>query len=200
MFYNIAVGIVRFAMLFIFRLRKRGTENIPKEGGVIMAYNHRSYWDPVVAALTSKRRLKFMAKSELFKNPVFGALIKSLGAFPVNRDKNGIGAIKAAMKILRGGEAMLIFPEGGRIKGGRKAKAKPGVAFIAQMAKVPIIPVNISGEFRWMHKITVSYGEPICLDEYFGKKFTPEEAQEQANVVLGAIYSLDAAETKGQDK
>ncbi len=193
MFYSIAKGIVSFFLIFVFRLRRRGIENVPKEGGVILAFNHKSYWDPVAAALTSKRRLHFMAKAELFKNPLFGGLIKSLGAFPVSRGKNDIGAIKAAMKILRGGEVMLIFPEGGRIKNGKKVKAKAGVAVIAQMAGVPVVPVNISGEYKWLHKITVTYGEPIYLDKPDGKKTDQAAAQAQAENILENIRALGAA-------
>lgn len=190
MLYNIVKGIVRIFLVFVFRLKRRGVENIPKEGGVILAFNHRSYWDPVVAAVTSNRTLHFMAKAELFKNPAFGGLIKKLGAFPVSRGKNDIGAIKAAMKILRNGEAMLIFPEGRRIKDGRKVKAKAGVACIAQMARVPVIPVNISGDYKWMHKITVTYGEPIVLDEYYGKKMDQTAALAEAENILDTIRTL----------
>lgn len=199
MFYSIAKGIVSFALLFVFRLRARGTENVPKEGGVILAFNHRSYWDPVAAALTSKRQLRFMAKSELFEKPILGGLIKSLGAFPIKRGKNDIGAITSAVKILRGGSAMLIFPEGSRIKAGKKVKAKPGVACIAQMARVPVIPVNISGEYKWMRKITVTYGEPVYLDEYYGKKLTLEAASEAAENILNRIRALDISERSGEN-
>lgn len=199
MFYSIAKGIVSFVVVFVFRLKRRGVENVPKEGGVILAFNHRSYWDPVVAAITSKRHLHFMAKAELFKNPIFGGLIKSLGAFPVSRGRNDIGAIKAAMKILRDGETMLIFPEGSRIKNGRKVKAKAGVACIAQMARVPVIPVNISGEYKWMRKITVTYGEPIYLDEYYGKKMDQAAAASEAENILENIRALDN-DLSGEEK
>ena len=112
MFYNIAVWIVRVALLVVFRIKTVGRENIPKEGGVIIAYNHRSYWDPVMAGLTCPRKLRFMAKEELFKNKFFGFLIKSLGAFPISRGHGDLGAIKGSLKILAQGDAMLIFPEG----------------------------------------------------------------------------------------
>ncbi len=188
MFYSIAKVIVRFFLIFVFRLERRGAENVPEEGGVILAFNHRSFWDPVAAAIMSKRHLHFMAKNELFKNPVFGGLIKSLGAFPVSRGRNDIGAIKASMKILRGGEAMLIFPEGRRVKDGKKEKAKPGVSMIAHLAKVPVVPVNISGEYKWLHKITVTYGKPIYYD--FDKKIDQEEMQKLADEVLDEIRAL----------
>lgn len=191
MFYSVVKTIVGFALLFVFRIRRRGAENVPKEGGVILAFNHRSNWDPVIAALAAKRHLCFMAKEELFKNPVFGGLIKKFGAFPVRRGKNDIGAIKTAMKILGGGNVMLMFPEGHRIKDGRIVKAKPGVALIAQMAKVPVVPVCISGNYSWMSKVTVSFGEPIYFDKYYGQKLTQEKVQELADGVLNSVRALD---------
>ena len=190
MFYKVCRVIVRFVMLFVFRLKFVGRENVPKEGGVIVAFNHKSNFDPVIAGLSCKRQLCFMAKEELFKNPVFGTLIKALGAFPVRRGKGDIGAIKASLKILGEGKAMLMFPEGHRIKDGRKVKAKPGVALIAQRAQVPVVPVCISGEYKWMHKITVTYGKPISLEEYYGQKPEQEKIQQLADNVLDEIRAL----------
>lgn len=190
MFYNICYAIVRFVMLFVFRIKVVGGENIPEEGGVIAAFNHKSNWDPVIAGLSCPRPLRFMAKEELFENFVFGALIKKLGAFPVHRGKGDIGAIKSSLKILGEGEAMLMFPEGHRIKDGRKVKAKPGVALIAQRAQVPIVPVNISGEYKWMHRVTVTYGKPVSLEEYYGQKLEQEKIQEIADNVLDEIRNL----------
>lgn len=200
MLYNIAVVIVKIALFFMFRIKTKGIENLPESGGVILAFNHKSNFDPVIAAITSKRKLTFMAKEELFKNPVFGALIKKLGAFPVKRGRSDIGAIKAAMKILNGGNAMLMFPEGHRIKDDKIVKAKPGVALIAQMAKVPVVPVNISGKYSWMNKITVTYGESIDLSEYYGQKLEQAKIQEIADGILNAVRTLDPNVSKGEKK
>lgn len=200
MLYNIAVVIVRIILVFVFRIRVRGSENLPKSGGVILAFNHRSNFDPVIAAITSTRKLTFMAKEELFENPVFGSLIKKLGAFPVKRGRSDIGAIKAAMKILNGGNAMLMFPEGHRIKDNKIVKAKPGVALIAQMAKVPVVPVNISGRYAWMHKITVTYGKPIDLSEYYGQKLEQDKIQEIADGILNSVRALGTDTSKGAEK
>lgn len=190
MFYKVCRVIVRFVMLFVFRLKFVGQENLPAEGGVIVAFNHKSNFDPVMAGLSCKRKLRFMAKEDLFKNPLFGALIKALGAFPVRRGKGDIGAIKSSLKILGEGNVMLMFPEGHRIKDGRKVKAKPGVALIAQRAQVPVVPVCISGEYKWMHKITVTYGKPISLEEYYGQKLEQEKIQQIADNVLDEIRAL----------
>lgn len=198
MLYDVVLTIVKFALLFIFRIRIDGYENVPKEGGVIFAVNHTSNWDPVIAGVSSKRQLRFMAKEELFKNPVFGRIIKKLGAFPVRRGRNDIGAIKAAMKILNSGNVLLMFPEGHRVKNNRVVKAKPGVALIAQMTKVPVVPVNISGKYAWMQKITATYGKPIYLDEYYGQKLSQEKIQEIADGILSSIRELDPKLTEGR--
>lgn len=199
MFYNIVLVIVRFAMLFIFRIKTVGRELVPAKGGVIVAFNHTSNWDPVMAGLTCRRQLCFMAKEELFKNPVFGGLIKHLGAFPVRRGKGDIGSIKAALRILSDDNAMLMFPEGHRIKNNKKVKAKPGVAMIAMKAQVPVVPVYISGEYKWMHKITVIYGKPITFEEYYGKKIEQEQIQLEADKVLEKIRALKVTD-KGDIK
>ncbi len=191
MFYKICRMILRFIMFFAFRFEFNGQENIPETGGVILAYNHRSNWDPVIAGLSSKRPLTFMAKEELFKNPFFGALIKKLGAFPIHRGKGDIGAVKVSLSILKQGKCMLMFPEGHRIKNGKKVKAKPGVALIAHRAQVKIIPAQISGEYKWMNKITVTYGEPITLEKYYDSRLEPEKIQEIADGVLDTIRSLN---------
>ncbi len=190
MFYKICRVIIWFAAIFIFRIRTVGKENVPKDGGVIVAYNHRSNWDPVIAGLTCPRQLQFMAKEELFKNPLFGGVIRGLGAFPVRRGSGDTGSVKAALKILNNGGAMLMFPEGHRIKNNKKVKAKPGVALIAIRAGVKVVPACISGEYSWMKKITVSYGKPISFEEYYGKKLSAEDLQNFADGVLDNIREL----------
>lgn len=188
MLYNFGVHFMRFVLFFAFRVRRKGIENVPKEGPVILAFNHTSNLDPVVAGITSPRQLNFMAKSELFKNKLFGGLIKRLGAFPVHRGRGDVGAIKTAFKIFENNGVMLIFPEGGRVKPGQRVKAKPGVALIAQRSGVPVVPVHIIGEYKWMHKISVCYGKPIDFCKYKGRKLTGDEIQELADNVLEEIY------------
>ena len=191
MFYEIIRTIIRVALLFVFRIKQVGyKENVPKEGGVILAFNHTSNWDPVIAGVTCKRHLRFMAKEELFKNPIFGALIKGLGAFPVHRGAGDIGAMRASFKILGEGSAMLMFPEGRRIKDGRIVKAKPGLVVIAQRAKVPIVPVCIDGKYGWMKKITVTYGKPVSMEEYYGQKLEMDKIQEIADGIMDNIREM----------
>jgi 1-acyl-sn-glycerol-3-phosphate acyltransferase len=188
--YHVGKLVVRIVFFFTFRIRAAGKENIPKDGGAILAVNHRSNWDVIVAGLTCPRTLRFMAKAELFENKLFGTLIKHLGAFPVHRGQGDIGAIRAALKKLREHHVMLMFPEGHRMRRQGRVKAKPGVAMLAIQAKVPVIPVYLSGEYKWMHRITARYGEPITFEEYYGKKPEPETLQNLSDGILDSIYQL----------
>lgn len=201
MFYKIAKAVLRFILFFVFRIKIEGRENIPIEGGVLLAVNHKSNWDPVIASLGCKRKLRFMAKYELFKNKLFGALITLLGAFPIHRGKGDIGAIKGALTILKNNEAMLIFPEGGRVHDESLAEAKPGAVMLAIRAKVPIVPAYISGKYHWMSKITIRFGEPIYYDAYYDEKTVVEELQTLSDKLLKTMRALkvpDKKQTEGK--
>lgn len=196
MFYKVCCGLVRIFLLFVFRIKVYGKENVPMDSGVIVAYNHRSNWDVPVAGTTCPRSLTYIAKYELFKNPVFGRLLKALGAFPVKRGKGDVGAIKAALTILSQDKIMLIFPEGKRNRTGKPLdKIKEGVALFATRSKVPVVPVFIDGEYKWMNKITVTYGEPIYFDEYYDRKVSQEELSEISMKIYHKMWEL-----KGENK
>jgi len=191
MFYNIIVPLARLLLrIFVFRIKVEGKENIPKTGGVLLAVNHRSNWDPPIAAITSPRKLRFMAKSELFKNKLFAKIITALGAFPIQRGKGDVGAIKGSLTILKNEEVMLIFPEGGRVKDEKTTDAKPGVVMLAIRAKVPVIPTYISGKYRWFGKITVRFGEPVYYEKYYEEKPVVEELQSLSNELLATMRSM----------
>ncbi len=181
------IFLVRVFVLFVFRVKVEGKENFPQSGGAILAVNHRSNWDVIVIGVITPRILRFMAKAELFKNKLFGSVISMLGAFPVKRGKGDIGAIKSAMGILKNGEVMLMFPEGRRSVGDT-ASAKGGVVVISQMAEVPIIPAYISGEYKFMRKLTIRFGEPITISK--DQKLTGEEVQQKADDVMKKIRLL----------
>lgn len=190
MFYRVILAIVRAFMHLVFRLKINGAENMPETGGVVLAVNHRSNWDPVLAGLASPRQLTFMAKEELFRNPLFGGLISRLGAFPVKRGSGDVGAFRAAMKILGNGGVMLIFPQGHRVKDGSRGKVGAGVTSIAQRSKAPVVPMFISGSYKWMSKMTVNIGKPISLEEYSGKKLTNSEQHEIAEKIMDKLWEL----------
>lgn len=191
-FYKFARMLVKIFLFFCFRIKVVGLENVPKEGGGIVAVNHRSNWDVPVVGVTVPRVLKYMAKSEMFKTKIGNSFFRSLGAFPIQRGKGDIGAIKGAFKIINENNMMLMFPEGKRVKQNVRTEAKSGVAMIAVKTKAPVIPVRIIGDYKWMSKIIVIFGKPIEFTEYYDKKVTMDEFQCLSNDVLSTIYNLEA--------
>lgn len=144
---------VRFLDLIIFKLffkfKVYGINNFPKKRGFIIASNHLSYFDPAVVAIACQNRVNFFAKEELFRNKIFGFIIKLLGAIPVNRrDRQNIGAFKRAFEVLSENGVMVIFPEGTRSQNGRLQKLHSGVGFLALKSRCPVVPLFIAGTDR----------------------------------------------------
>ena len=161
--YYVCVAIVRAAMHIWFNLKFEGRENIPEGKAFVYASNHRSNADPVLVTLAARGRFSFMAKSELFKNKFFAWLIRSLGAFPVERGTGDTAAIEKAIDNVKNGVNLLIFPEGTRSKDGKVGRGKTGVALIAAKSHADVIPVGISfeGKLHFRSKVTVRIGKPI---------------------------------------
>jgi len=169
--YRFAWVVIRFVERLLFGMRIHGDERVPREGGVIIASNHISYSDPPVVGSASPRELHYLAKEELFRNPVFGAIIRSYNAIPVKRAAGDIGALKKALRLLKDGKAMIMFPEGTRSLSGKFLKPKPGVGMIASMADVPVVPTYVAGTNNlraalWRKRtVVVRFGEPIYPSE-----------------------------------
>ena len=143
MIRKIIIPIARLVMTVLFRPEIYGKENIPKEGGYILAANHLSFWDPIfVGAFLTERKINFMAKAELFRFKPFGALISACGAMPVNRGTKDASAVLNTVELLKSGNVLGIFPEGTRVRKGKKSNPKKGTVRMAQMAAVPIIPIT----------------------------------------------------------
>lgn len=151
----------------VFRSEVSGAENMPREGGVIMAANHMSNWDPLVAGTFSPRPVSFMAKQQLFDVPLLGPAITWLKAFPVKRGAGDLAAVKAALQVLKQGNCLGLFPEGTRSKDGTIQKPEAGIALIAAKAQVPVVPTAIIGTDKvfsrqsMLPKLKIVYGEPI---------------------------------------
>ena len=116
MIYTFVKYAFRLFFLFVFRIKVVGREKVLKSGGALFACNHKSNWDGLVVLATCPRRLAFMAKAELFKFKPFAVILKAFGAFPVNRGKGDISAIKTSLRILKEENAFIMFPEGKRVK------------------------------------------------------------------------------------
>jgi 1-acyl-sn-glycerol-3-phosphate acyltransferase len=174
----------------LFRLRARGLENVPAEGGAVLAANHSSNFDPwpLGLPLFPHRHLRFMAKSELYWFPL-KYLLDAAGAFPVRRGQHDEEAIRTAVDLCRQGEIVVMFPEGTRRrKGLRKkweARAHTGAARIAHDAGVPLVPAAISGthRLRQLGPFRVVYGPPVAVSG---------DPRETTDRLMTAIAELEA--------
>ncbi|MEO0102769.1 MAG: lysophospholipid acyltransferase family protein [candidate division WOR-3 bacterium] len=130
---------------FLLRLKVFGRENIP-QGGVIIAANHTSNFDPPLLVIAAKRELYFLAKEELFNvSRFFSWLIKSFNALPLSRGRFSKGLLVEIKNLTEKGKAVLLFPEGTRSRDGKLGRFKPGVGFIAKFTNVPVVPCLVKG-------------------------------------------------------
>lgn len=145
--YRLVRGILKPIFMILFRPVILGAENIPQTGAAIITANHRSFWDSAFQALASPRPIRWMGKSELFRNPILGRLFVHLGAFPVQRGQSDGGAIQVAKGLLERGELVALFPEGTRVREGL-GEPKRGAARLAIEMGVDTIPMSIVGTER----------------------------------------------------
>jgi 1-acyl-sn-glycerol-3-phosphate acyltransferase len=166
--YTFVRIILSLPTLLIYRARAIGVENVPKDGALILAPNHFSQMDHFFIGLYLRRKVRFMAKSQMFGPPVLTYIYKHGGVFPVRRGHHDEEAIKTAAMILDQGEMLLVYAEGGRSRSGELGKVKPGIGRIALESGAPVVPVTIQGSEkvrRWKRlsfpKVTVQFGEPL---------------------------------------
>jgi len=171
MIYAFLKAIARVLFRIFGKLKVEYRMPIP-EGGVILACNHISDLDPPVLAAASTRPVYFLAKKELFQNRLVGAILRGFKAYPLDRSKGDLAAIKRALGLLKEEKVLGIFPEGTRVKGAQLGKPYNGAAFLAVQAKVPIVPVAISGTgpgFRGLFlgkvRMSIEFLEPITVEQ-----------------------------------
>jgi 1-acyl-sn-glycerol-3-phosphate acyltransferase len=161
-----------------------GRENVPQAGAALLVSNHLSYLDVVFLGIPLERPLNYVARSTLFV-PVLGPLIRSLGAFPIQRDGMGASGMKETLRRLRAGGIVTLFPEGTRSDDGELQPMKPGIAVLVTRASVPVIPAGIAGTFESLprtgrfprpHPLHIHYGPPIEPRELDG--MTPAQVTE----------------------
>ena len=180
-------------------LEAQGVSHIPREGGVLLVSNHTSLLDPVIVGSAANREIHFMGRSGLFRVPGLSKLITTFNAFPVNRGKPDLGALRKTISLLKEGNAVLIFPEGTRSLDGNLGKAHDGACFIAHRAGVPTIPVFHSGVERMLPrgskrlrraKLTVTFGEPIDFSGIVESDVKREMYQKMGVRMMSAIAGL----------
>jgi 1-acyl-sn-glycerol-3-phosphate acyltransferase len=166
--YTLARIVLSLPTVLIYRLRAIGVENVPRQGALVLAPNHFSQLDHFFAGVYLRRKIRFMAKSQLFGPPVLTYVFKHGGVFPVRRGHHDEEAFKTAFELLDQGEMLLVYAEGGRSRSGELGVPKPGIGRIALESGVPIVPVAIHGSERargWKRlqfpKVTIEFGEPV---------------------------------------
>lgn len=192
-FYAFFKILCRFVFGKIFGTKVIGVENIPAEGAFILSANHVSNFDPPFLGTFIDRIVNFMGKEELFKNPVMAAICRGLNVFPVKRGAADKNAMKTAVKVLKSGKCLGIFPEGTRSKTGKLGKPELGVSVIAAMTKAPVIPAAICGTEKIFSKqkkfprLCVVYGEPL---QFVGNAKDKENLADFAQKIMSEIAKL----------
>ncbi len=156
-FYDLANSFARIVLRLISRYEIVGLENVPRSGPFIIIANHICWLDPPMLGAMLPRRIRFMAKEELFKKPIVGWVVSHYEAFPVRRGEGDRQALRMALEILKAGGVLGMFPEGHRSKSGELQQGHSGAAVIALKAGVPILPIGITGTqnvFRFPHILT----------------------------------------------
>jgi 1-acyl-sn-glycerol-3-phosphate acyltransferase len=175
-----------------FRLEVKGRQNLPKKGGFILAGNHTSYMDPVVIGVASSRKLNYLAKHELFCNPFCKWLLSTICVFPIKRDAVDLSALKEAMRRVKNGRALVVFPEGSRRSDDAPREPQPGIGFLAAKLNVPVIPAFVKGTEIALPKGTKSL-RPAKISVYFGKQILIERRlpyQDIAQQIMANIRHL----------
>lgn len=189
--YSVIYPFIWIYMKLFHPWKAVGAENIP-EGASLICGNHTSLGDPlyVVCAMGRKRQTHVMAKAEIMRWPVVGFLLKKAGIFGVNRGKSDMAAVKEAIRVLRAGERLLMFPEGTRVKEGEVSEAHTGAALLATRTGTPLVPVYISPNKRRFRKTAVVFGQPYHPD-FEGRKPSAGDYQRIADDLLHRVRALE---------
>ena len=190
-------GIVKFIVrgaIYIwckiyYRAKIVGLENIPKEGPLIFAGNHKSFLDAPLIIVTAKRDMRFLAKEELTKSKFFKFLGWTFDVILVKRDSKDITSVKESLKALKDGNCIALFPEGTRNGLKKGEKTKDGVAFFALRSGAKVIPCGIKGGIKGDKKVIITYGKPLDYSEYKGNK-DKEVLDKVTDEIMNSILEL----------
>ena len=175
----------------LFRIRVEGLENIPAEEGVVFCANHSAAIDPLLFCVSLPRSapVAIMAKAEVMRLPVIGAFFRALGAFSVSRGSSDMRSMRYAIKTVKDGANLLVFPEGTRVRQPGAVRAKGGIVMIAVRTGARLLPVYIGGKKRPFGGVRVVFGAPYHT-ETSSRRATAEEYQSFADDALKRIYAL----------
>jgi 1-acyl-sn-glycerol-3-phosphate acyltransferase len=206
--YRIGWTCFRLMYATYFRWRVYGTENVPEQGGVILASNHASFLDPPLVGSGLKRDINYLARESLFRFPGIGALLRSWNAVPVDRDGGGAKGLKIILDRLLAGNGIILFPEGTRTKDGQLQPARSGIGLTVIKSAAPVVPVRVFGTFEAFgrhikfpkpRRVIVKYGKPLDFDVLRAEAKTCDKArlkeiyQQVADEIMSAIARLEPA-------
>ena len=200
--YELVRMILTPIAIVLYRERALGTPNVPADGPFILAPNHFSQMDHFFAGVYIRRKIQFMAKSQLFGNPVLDYIFRVGGVFPVRRGHHDEEAFRTAYSVLSRGGCVGMYCEGGRSRTGRLGEPKPGVGRLALESGVPVVPVAIHGSLGvrgWKRlrfpKVTIQYGEPVSFPPTASPSREQQlEAAQRIFDRVKAMYSVLEAE------
>lgn len=201
-FYNFMLKLFSIFSRTFFKFEVIGAENIPSEGNLIIAANHKSNLDPifVASAVNKKRKMTAIAKEELFKNKILAKILNKVEIIPINRQNPGLGTIKRILKYIKNDYALVMFPEGTRSKTDDFNNAKAGLSLFATKAKAEIVPCTIYSSYKLFKPAKIYFGKPISLEEYYKQKLTSEDHERISGEVMDIIkqnyYKLEKGEIK----
>jgi len=193
--------VARMLARLLFRLKVEGGGNIPKKGGVIIAANHASYLDIPILGCGASRRLSFMGRIDLFHG-VIGAVMRYLGWIPIRRERVDRRGFDEAIRRVKAGEAVVIYPEGGRSDDGKLQPGKPGIGIIVEATGCPVIPTLLEGTYdalppdaKWirLRPIRVVYGPPMDFSSLLGRENGEEKKavyQQISQEIMDRISAL----------
>jgi 1-acyl-sn-glycerol-3-phosphate acyltransferase len=198
--YNVVAAFSWPVLYGLFRLRVQGRENVPADGGYVLACNHLSNFDPwpLGMPLWPKHWLRFMAKSELYWWPAT-YILDAAGAFPVHRERADVEAVNTAVRLAREGNVVVMFPEGTRRRKGlvkkHQARARSGAARIALEAGVPLVPAAVAGTDRLLRlgPLRIAYGAPIEVDDLRATGDMRHASQVATERLMSRIEELEAS-------
>jgi 1-acyl-sn-glycerol-3-phosphate acyltransferase len=182
--------LTRIVFSVVYRVEIMGKENIPKTGSAIVCANHLGWQDMFFIGYKSKRLVHYMAKNELFKNPLYAFILTHLGAFPVKRGTGDVGAIKTAFTILKKGEILGILPEGTRAHLHKVKRNNPGIALFSLKTGAPVVPVALEGSYRLFSRVRIIFGEPFYINAEPGKKYTNDELLNISDKIMERVFAL----------
>lgn len=198
--YNIFYTLAKWLARLFFDFRVIHPERIPEEGGVILASNHQSYFDPPLVGICSHRGVHYLARKTLLKWPFFGPLFPAMNVIPVDRDGNDMAALKTVIRKIRDGEGVVLFPEGTRTRDGNLQPAQAGVGLVIAKTGAPVVPMRIFGAYEafprgakgiHLHPIRVVVGKPIHFSREETANADRETYRKLGQRVMDEIAALE---------